>query len=63
MYVALTLLLCAWAAWLLSPGSALGPLLFALFIDRFQIVPEERAMRARFAEAYDAYRLRTRRWL
>jgi protein-S-isoprenylcysteine O-methyltransferase Ste14 len=63
MYVALTLLLCAWAAWLQAPVGALGPPLFALYIDRFQIVPEERAMRARFAEAYDAYRRRTRRWL
>jgi protein-S-isoprenylcysteine O-methyltransferase Ste14 len=63
MYVALTLLLCAWAVWLLALPSALGPLVFASYINRFQIVPEERAMRAKFGEAYDAYRLRTRRWL
>jgi len=63
MYVALTLLLCAWAAWLEQPLAALGPLAFALFIDRFQIVPEERAMLARFGADYDAYRQRTRRWI
>jgi protein-S-isoprenylcysteine O-methyltransferase Ste14 len=63
MYVALTLLLCAWAFWLLSLPGAFGPLVFALLIHRLQIVPEERAMRAKFGEAYDAYLQQTRRWL
>ena len=45
-------------AWLL-----LGPLLFVLYITRFQIIPEERVMQAKFGSAYDAYRTRVRRWL
>ncbi len=63
MYVALTLLLCAWACWLGTAVAALGPMVFAAFIDRFQIVPEERALQARFGAEYAAYRLRVRRWL
>lgn len=63
MYVALALLLCAWAAWLGQPLAVIGPIGFVLFIDRFQIVPEERILAARFGAAYDAYRQRVRRWL
>jgi protein-S-isoprenylcysteine O-methyltransferase Ste14 len=42
MYLGLALALCAWAAYLNSIWSLLGPILFALYITRFQIVPEER---------------------
>ncbi len=36
---------------------------FFLFITRFQIVPEERAMLAKFGKPYADYRQRVRRWL
>jgi len=32
-------------------------------MTEFQIKPEERALQARFGEAFDAYRIRTRRWI
>ena len=63
MYVALALLLGAWAIWLAVPFTAAGPLLFVAFITRFQIVPEERALLGVFGPPYDAYRRRVRRWL
>ena len=63
MYVALSLLLCAWAAWLARPLPLIGPIAFVLFINRFQIVPEERALMAKFAGAYADYRRSVRRWL
>ncbi len=63
MYVALTLLLCAWAAWLAQPLPCIGPVAFAIFIDRFQIVPEERAMTATFGSAYADYKASVRRWI
>lgn len=63
MYVALTLLLAAWATWLDGAWVWAGPFLLVLWLDRFQIRPEERAMAARFGEAYQSYRTQVRRWL
>lgn len=62
MYVGLALLLLAWAAYLDAAWALVGPVLFVAGITRFQIVPEERVLRARFA-AFDAYAARVRRWL
>jgi protein-S-isoprenylcysteine O-methyltransferase Ste14 len=63
MYVGLTSLLLSWAAFLAAPWSFVGPLLFVLFITRFQIIPEERAMTAKFGPDYTDYKRRARRWL
>jgi protein-S-isoprenylcysteine O-methyltransferase Ste14 len=63
MYVGLTCLLLSWAAWLAAPWGVLGPLVFVLFITRFQILPEERAMAAKFGAPYGDYKRRVRRWL
>ena len=41
MYVGLVLFLLAWAMYLGSWWALLGPLAFAAYISRFQIVPEE----------------------
>jgi protein-S-isoprenylcysteine O-methyltransferase Ste14 len=63
MYLGLVIILAAWAlvlanlvAWLLVP-------LFAAWLDRFQVVPEERAMAARFGQRFEDYRRRVRRWI
>ena len=63
MYVGLSFVLVAWAAFLSSAWALLGPVAFVLFIDRFQIAPEERALSALFGGEYTAYRSRVRRWL
>jgi len=63
MYVSLTALLLAWAVWLGAAMALLGPVTFALFLTRFQIMPEERALQAKFGDSYTAYRQRVRRWL
>lgn len=63
MYVALTLLLLGWAAVLGGVWLLAGPLVFVLWIDRLQIAPEERVLRAKFGAAYAAYAARVRRWL
>ena len=36
---------------------------FVWYVDRFQIRPEERALRARFGSGYENYCRRVRRWL
>ena len=63
IYVGDVFFLLAWAAFLSSAWTLLGPLLFALYMDRFQIVPEERALAERFGAGYEAYCARVRRWL
>jgi protein-S-isoprenylcysteine O-methyltransferase Ste14 len=63
MYVGLTCLLMAWSAHLMVPWTAIGPAAFVLFITRFQIIPEERALQRKFGSAYEDYRRRVRRWL
>ncbi len=63
MYVGLTALLTSWAVLLALPWAFFGPVVFALFIHRFQIIPEERVMSARFGEEYERYRQHVRRWL
>lgn len=63
MYLGLALILLGLAVYLGSPWMLLGPLVFAAYITRFQIRPEERALAARFGDAYRVYCTRVRRWL
>jgi protein-S-isoprenylcysteine O-methyltransferase Ste14 len=63
MYLSWAALLAGLSAGLAVPLTALGPLVFVAFITRFQIIPEERVMLAKFGPAYESYRLRVRRWL
>lgn len=63
MYLGMVLVLCGWATWLGGIAVWLGPVAMLLWLDRFQIRPEERAMATLFGAEYDAYRARTRRWL
>jgi protein-S-isoprenylcysteine O-methyltransferase Ste14 len=63
MYVGQLLVLLAWAIYLASPLSLAGPVAFILFINRFQIEPEEKVLASRFGDAYARYRAATRRWL
>jgi len=63
MYVGLATLLLAWAIYLSNPAALAGLPLFVLYMNRFQIAPEERALEARFGAEFIAYRARVRRWL
>jgi protein-S-isoprenylcysteine O-methyltransferase Ste14 len=63
MYLGMLLVLAAWAVWLASVPALLGVALFVLYINRFQILPEERALAQRFADEFESYAQRTRRWL
>lgn len=63
MYLGFLLALIAWAVWLASPWSLLGPLVYLAWMTRFQIVPEERALAEGFGEPYRDYCRRVRRWL
>lgn len=63
MYVGMALLLGAWAVHLGALWPFAGPLLFVLYINRFQIAPEERVLTGLFGAAYTDYMRRVRRWL
>jgi protein-S-isoprenylcysteine O-methyltransferase Ste14 len=61
-YVGFTLLLTGFAVFLASPWAAPGPFMFAAFTTRFQILPEERALRSKFGADYERCLEATRRW-
>jgi len=63
MYLGLLLVLLAWAVFLSSAWALVGPVAFVLYINRFQIAPEERVMAAMFGASYSAYKAAVRRWL
>ncbi len=63
MYVGFLLVLLAWATYLSAIWALAGPLAFYVFMNRFQIEPEERVLNRLFGQAYEAYCLRVRRWL
>lgn len=63
MYLGMALVLFAWAAYLSSVWSLVGPVFFVWFITRFQIFPEERVLDALFGAPFADYKKRVRRWL
>jgi protein-S-isoprenylcysteine O-methyltransferase Ste14 len=63
MYLGLLLELLGWAAFLANPLALLLVPAFVLYINRFQIKPEERTLSALFGGEYGAYQERVRRWL
>lgn len=63
MYLGLAILLVAWSVRLATPLGLAGVVLFVTYITRYQILPEERALRAAFGERYERYTATTRRWV
>jgi protein-S-isoprenylcysteine O-methyltransferase Ste14 len=63
MYVGMLFALIGWAVFLTSGWALLGPLAFILFINRFQIDPEERTLATLFGAEFAAYKEKVRRWL
>jgi len=63
MYLGMLALQLAWSAYLAHPAAFAALPLFVLYINRFQIAPEERAMAKLFGAEFDDYRRRLRRWL
>lgn len=63
MYLGFFLMLTGFAAYL-SHGLSFGFLpIFVVYMNRFQIRPEERAMRQQFGKEYELYTQTVRRWL
>lgn len=64
MYLGFLLLLLAWGVFLAHPVALLaGPPIFVLYLNRYQIVPEERALEEKFGQDFIAYTRAVGRWL
>lgn len=56
LLVSYALRLDSWVVWL-------GPAVFAAYITRFQIIPEEAVLVVKFGAAFQDYKRHTRRWI
>ena len=63
MYLGFLLALAGLGALLANWASALLIPVFVAYMNRFQIQPEERALRQRFGQAFATYSATARRWL
>jgi protein-S-isoprenylcysteine O-methyltransferase Ste14 len=63
MYLGLLLGLIAWAVFLSNALAFLFLPAFILYLNRFQIAPEEAALSRVFGQEFVAYKSRVRRWL
>lgn len=63
MYLGMAFVLAGWGLTLGHPVSLALLFAFVLYMNRFQIIPEERALEAIFGEAFADYCVRVRRWL
>ena len=63
MYVGFLIALAGWGVFLGNLLALVALPLFVAAMTRFQIAPEERALRARFGERFTRYERSVRRWL
>jgi protein-S-isoprenylcysteine O-methyltransferase Ste14 len=63
MYVGFALFLVAWAIYLSSPLLVIGVAGFVVYINEFQIEPEELALKDIFGTEFTRYQQNVRRWL
>lgn len=63
MYLGLFLLLFGFAYWHQNLLSIAFSFTFILYMNRFQILPEERALESLFGASYIDYKQRVRRWI
>ena len=63
MYLGFLWILAAWGIFLSNALAFLAPPGFVLYMNRFQIEPEEKALTRLFGQAFVAYRTQVRRWI
>lgn len=63
MYLGFLLALTGWALWLSSALAWPMLVLYVLYMNRFQIAPEERVLTELFGDEYRQYQVRVRRWI
>lgn len=63
MYLGALLILLGWGVYLGNALSLVFLPVFVVYLNRFQIAPEEVALTARFGPEFSAYKARVRRWI
>ena len=63
MYLALMLALTGWGLYLANIFSLLVAIGFIIYINRFQIQPEERSLEEIFGSEFNDYKRQVRRWI
>jgi protein-S-isoprenylcysteine O-methyltransferase Ste14 len=63
MYLGMLLVMLGWGVLLASPAAMVVSAVFVLYIDRFQILPEERVLSAVLGQEFLEYLARVRRWI
>lgn len=63
MYLSLALLLFSWGCFLGAWLTPIGVGIFIVYIETFQIRPEEHALRLKFGRDYEEYCRKVRRWV
>jgi protein-S-isoprenylcysteine O-methyltransferase Ste14 len=63
MYLGMVFTLVGWSVFLSSPITFFSVPLFVFYINRFQIIPEERVLVLIFGDEYAEYKNKVRRWI
>ena len=63
MYLGMVFILLALSFWFNLVGGILFTSIFIMYITKFQIIPEEAAMKSIFGEDFNKYKNKTRRWI
>jgi protein-S-isoprenylcysteine O-methyltransferase Ste14 len=63
IYVSFLLILIAWAIYVANFLAFVALPVFVAYMNRFQIIPEERVLRAKFGSTFIQYEQSVRRWL
>ena len=63
MYVGFLFVLGAWGIFLCNAAALVMLPVFVLYMNRFQIVPEERHMNEKFGDVFHQYQDTVRRWI
>ena len=63
MYLGFLMLLSGWGIYLSNAGALLFVPMFLVYMNRFQIEREERALTSRFGQEFVEYATQVRRWL
>lgn len=63
MYLGMLIVLVGWAAFLANALAFIVAAAFVLYLNRFQIIPEEKALTTRFSPEFATYCSKVRRWI